>query len=348
MVAAACDGAAADSVADFYRGKTVTMVVGSEAGGGYDIYARLLARHLGRYIPGNPSFVVQNRPGAGSVIATNYIATVAPQDGSIILAPNRTAAFVQLLGQSGARYDATRLNWLGSLNTEIGVLEVARAAPVKTVEHARNTSIIVGSTTVGSDGDVYPTLMNLTLGTKFRVVRGYSGSAAIDLAIERGEVQGQSDSFSSMAKRWPDWRQKVNVIVQISLTRHAALPDVPVILDYVKPPFVVGGFAVDEVETAWRVMLVQKAMGRPFVAGPGVPAERVKALRDAFTAMVRDAEFRAEAERGKNEIDAVDGGEIQRLLAQVSAAPKSVVDLLKTAITYKADEASSGGSQAKQ
>ena len=217
---AVVEQATAESVAEFYKGKAITMIVGSEAGGGYDIYARLLARHLGKHVPGNPDFIVQNRPGAGSVIATNYIAGVAPQDGSAILAPNRTAAFVQLLGQTNARYEAAKLNWLGSLNNEVGVLELARTAPAKTMLDVRRTAVIVGSTAAGSDGDVYPALMNMTLGTKFRIVRGYSGAAAIDLAIQRGEVEAQSDSFSSVEKRWPNWREKINLIVQLSLAKH--------------------------------------------------------------------------------------------------------------------------------
>jgi len=331
-VVAAATPAAAQNVADFYRGKTVIMAVGSEAGGGYDIYARLLARHFGKHIPGSPNIVVQNRPGAASVNAANYVYNVAPQDGTVILAPNRTAAFVQLLGQSGPRYEAIRFQWLGSLNNEVGVLEVARAAPVKSVDDARATQIIVGSTTTGSDGDVYSTLMNMTLGTRFKIVRGYSGSAAIDLAIERGEVQAQSDSFSSVVKRWPDWRQKVNVIVQLSLTRHPTLPDVPMIFDFIKAGAIAPKLTVEEVDTAWRIMLVQKAMGRPFAVGPGVPPDRVAALRAAFTAVLGDPEFKAEAARAKNEVLAVDGDAMQGMLAKVGTAPKSVIELLKNAI----------------
>jgi tripartite-type tricarboxylate transporter receptor subunit TctC len=331
--------AAAEGVAEFYKGKAITMIVGSEAGGGYDVYARLLARHLGKHVPGNPSFVVQNRPGAGSVIATNYIASVAPQDGSVILAPNRTAAFVQLLGQTGARYQAAKLNWLGSLNNEVGVLELARAAPAKTMLDVRRTAIIVGSTAAGSDGDVYPALMNMTLGTKFRIVRGYSGTAAIDLAIQRGEVEAQSDSFSSVEKRWPDWREKINLIVQLSLSMHPNLADVPLIFDYIRPEFAIANLPFHEIETAWRIMLAPKEMGRPFVLGPQVPPERLKALRNAFRAVVQDPEFRADAQRGRNEIVPISGEEIQSLLTDVSSAPQSVIDLLQAAISYRVDEA---------
>jgi tripartite-type tricarboxylate transporter receptor subunit TctC len=329
--------AAADEVADFYKGKTVVMTVGSDAGGGYDVYARLIARHLGRYIPGNPDVIVQTRSGAASVQATNYVYAVAPQDGTVILAPNRTAAFAQLLGQYGTRYDAAKLNWLGSMNNEVGVIEVARSAPVSSIADARKTEITFGSTAAGSDGDIFPMLMNNTIGTRFRIVRGYQSSAAIDLAIERGEVQAQSDSYSSVVKRYPDWRQRLNIPVQLTLAKHPDLPDVPLVLDFVTPEFVAPGLAVEDVASAWRVVLIQKVMGRPFAVGPQVPPARVKALRDAFNSALADPELLAEAAQTRNEINAVAGDKIQAMLAQVGAAPRSVVDILKNAVTLKGD-----------
>jgi tripartite-type tricarboxylate transporter receptor subunit TctC len=213
---------------------------------------------------------------------------------------------------------------------------VSLKAPVKSVEDARKTPITVGVTTVGSDGDVYPALMNNTIGTKFKLVRGYPGSAAIDLAIERGEVEAQSDSFSSMAKHYSDWRTKIRAIVQFTLTRHPEMPDVPLIFDYLKPQFLTPGMAVEEAETFWRIMLIQKAMGRPFAIGPKVPPERVKALRDAFKAVLRDAEFQEEARRGKQELLAVDGAEVQAMLEKISLAPRAVIDRLNDALTYRA------------
>jgi tripartite-type tricarboxylate transporter receptor subunit TctC len=347
LVPAAPLVAQADDVADFYKGKTVTMVVGSDPGGGYDIYARLLSRYMGKYIPGNPTFLVQNRSGAASVAATNYIYSVAAQDGTVIVAPNRTAPFVQILGQSGPLYKATELQWLGSLNNEVGVLEIWHTSPVKTVEDARKITAVVGVTTAGSDGDIFPALMNNTLNTKFKLVRGYSGTAAIDLAIERGEVQAQSDSFSSMTKHFPDWRQKLHVPVQFSLTKHQQIPDIPLIFDYIKPEFLKPGLKVEDVDTLWRIMLVQKAMGRPFAVGPKVPADRVKALRQAFNAVLRDPDFLAEAEKTKNEINPVDGSEIQAMLEKIASAPKAVIDQLTDAIAYKEDASGGSGNAAK-
>jgi tripartite-type tricarboxylate transporter receptor subunit TctC len=327
--------AVADDVADFYKGRTVIMTVGSDAGGGYDIYVRLLARHLGKYIPGNPSIIIQIRSGAASIRATNYVYEVAPQDGTVILAPNRTAAFAQLLGQSGPQYDPVRLNWLGSMNNEVGVIEISRKSPVKTFEEARRTPVTFGATAAGSDGDVFPTLINNTLGTKFRIVRGYASSPAIDLAIERGEVDAQSDSFSSVAKRYGDWRQALSIPLQLSLTRHPDLPDVPLVTDFIRPEFVVPGLSLDDVATAWRIMLIQKIMGRPFVVGPKVPPERVNALRSAFDAALADPQLLAEAAQGRNEIIPVGGDRIQAMLKEVGAAPASVADILKNVIGTK-------------
>jgi tripartite-type tricarboxylate transporter receptor subunit TctC len=278
---------------------------------------------------------VQIRAGAASIRATNYVYEVAPQDGTVILAPNRSAAFAQLLGQVGPQFDPVKLNWLGSMNNEVGIIEISRKAAVKTFEDARRMQVTFGATAAGSDGDVYPTLVNNTLGTKFRVVRGYASSAAIDLAIERGEVEAQSDSFSSVAKRYPDWRQALSIPLQLSLTKHPDLPDVPLVTDFIKPEFVVPGLGVGDVATAWRIMLIQKIMGRPFAVGPKVPPQRVKALRAAFDAALDDAELRAEAAQGRNEIIAVGGDRIQAMLSEVGAAPSAAVDILKNVISIK-------------
>jgi tripartite-type tricarboxylate transporter receptor subunit TctC len=339
--------AKADDVADFYKGKTITMAVGTPAGGGYDIYARLLARHLGRHIPGNPAIIIQNRPGAGSVIAANYVYEVAPQDGTVILAPTRTAAFAQLLGQEGTRYVATKFNWLGSLNNEVGVLAVWHTAPVKTVEDARKIPVIFGSASAGGDGDIYPALMNNTVETKFKIVRGYAGSGGIDLAMLRGEVHGQSNSYTALRKFAPDWRHKTHVLVQLSLTRHPEMPDIPLIFDYLKPGFLKPGVSVEEAEKLWRIMLVQKAMGRPFALGPNVPPARVKALRAAFHAVLADPEFIADAERTDNEINPVDGDELQQMLQTVASASQADINRLNDAISYKDEQGAAGKGAAK-
>lgn len=338
---AACIGAAlcgtasavmAEDVQAFYQGKTMTMLVGAEAGGGYDIYGRLLARHMGRHMPGSPSFVTQNMPGAGSIKAANYVYSVAKQDGTVITALNRTAPFAQILGQSGPQFDANGFHWLGSLNNESGVLRVWHTTPVATFQDAREIAVILGSQAVGTDTEIYPLLMNNTLGTKFRIVKGYTGGPAIDLAIERGEVQGQADSISSMIARHPEWRKTFKVLAQISHSRQPELPDVPTILELIKPDVLNPGLTIEEARIMWDIMLAQKVMGRPFALGPKVPPDRVEALRRAFKATLDDAEFKAEAAKGKIEIIPVDGESVQRIIARAAMASPAVIDKLNQAL----------------
>lgn len=333
MLCLAVSAAQAEDAQAFYQGKTITMLVGTPAGGGYDIYGRLLARHMGRHIPGHPSFVTQNMPGAGSVTAANYVYNVARQDGTVITALTRTAAFAPILGQSGPQFNAQGFHWLGSLNNEAGVLRVWRTAAAKTFAEARNTSVILGAQATGTDTDIFPLLMNKTLGTKFKIVKGYTGGGpAIDLAIERGEVQGQADSTSSMIARYPDWREKFIVLAQISDTRQPELPDVPTILELIKPEFLNPGLAIEDVRTMWDIMLAQKVMGRPFAIGPKVPADRVAVLRRAFNTTLVDDEFKAEAVKGKVEIIPVDGDRVQSIIEKAATAKPSVIEQLNQAL----------------
>ena len=195
--------ASADDVSDFYRGRTLTLLVGGDPGGAYDVYARLLARRFGAHIPGHPKIIMQYMPGAGSVIATNYLFNVAPPDGTVVLAPNRTAPLAPFMGQKGARFDPVQINWLGSLNNEVGVMQVWGDNPVKTIADARRPRVIVGSTSPLTDSDEYPTLLNNTLGTRFQLVRGYASIEAVQFALERGEIQGQENSYSGMVSIFP-------------------------------------------------------------------------------------------------------------------------------------------------
>lgn len=334
MVAAcvASNTAVADDVADFYRGKTLTFLVGGDAGGTYDIYARLLARHIGSFIRGNPKIVMQYLPGAGSVIATNYLFNLAPQDGTVILAPNRTAALAPFMGQKGARFDPVQINWLGSLNNEVGVMQVWGTDPVKTIADARRMPIIVGSTSPLTDSDEYPTLLNNTLGTKFQMVRGYASIEAVQLALERGEIRGQENSYSGMAQHFPDWRSKMSVLVQLSLAKHPEMPNIPLIFDFIKPGLVAEGLTVEEVDTFWRTILNQQIIGRPFALGPKVPAERVAALRAAFKATIEDTRFKLDAAKGNLDLFPLEGGDIQDKIAKVAAVPAAQVARLRELI----------------
>ena len=334
LAATAVTPASADSVADFYKGKRIAVVVGSGAGGGFDAYARLLARHIGTHLPGHPDLIVRNMPGAGSILSANYVYNVAAQDGTVLGAPQRGAPFEQILGNKGPKFDPIKFQWIGSLNNEAGVIKVWHTNPVKTLDDALKTPVILGSSGP-NDSEVYPALMNNTIGTKFQIIFGYPSSTAIDLAIERGEVAGQSHSFSSVVQRYPDWKQKFNIIVQLSLKKHPDLPDVPLIFDYLDAKHVVPGVTVDEAKTLWRLMLTQKVMGRPYTYGPGVPTDRVKAMRAAFKAMVADPKFLADAHKAKYEITPVDGDEIQDMIRDVAAAPKPIIAKLKDFIRYK-------------
>jgi tripartite-type tricarboxylate transporter receptor subunit TctC len=331
----AAGGASADDVADFYRGRTLTLLVGGDPGGAYDVYARLLARHFGPHIPGNPKIITQYMPGAGSVIATNYLFNVAPQDGTVVLAPNRTAALAPLMGQPGARFDPVKINWLGSLNNEVGVMQVWGENPVKTIADARRTTVIVGSTSPLTDSDEYPTLLNNTLGTRFQMVRGYASIEAVQLALERGEIQGQENSYSGMTQHFPDWRRKMSVLVQLSLAKHTQMPEIPLIFDFIKPELVANPLTADEVDTLWRTILNQQIIGRPYALGPGVPPERVAALRAAFKSVIEDPQFREDAARRSLELFPLEGAHIQTMIAKVAALPPAVGARLRQLIVGK-------------
>jgi tripartite-type tricarboxylate transporter receptor subunit TctC len=327
--------ASADAISDFYKNTTMTLVIGTGPGGGYDLYARLISTHMSRHIPGNPKIVPKNMPGSGAIRAANFSYNVAKQDGSVIVGVHRTTPFAPIFGHKGPKFDSAKFQWLGSLNNEAGVVRVRVDTGVKNIADARRKVVIMGSTAPGTDTTIYPALLNNTLGTKFRSVTGYMTGPSVDLAIERNEVQGQTDSVSSMQLRWPNWRKQFYVLAQLSLTKHPSLPNVPVILDLIKPGNLPAGLSVEEAKTIWRIMLTQKVMGRPFAMGPGVPANKVKVLRTAFRKMLADPVFIADAKRQKREVVAVDGDAIQKLIAQAVSAPKPLIAKLKDALKYK-------------
>jgi tripartite-type tricarboxylate transporter receptor subunit TctC len=239
------------------------------------------------------------------------------------------------MGQPGARFDPTEINWLGSLNNEVGVMQVWGTNSVKSIADARQTPVIIGTTSPLTDDEEYPTLLNNTLGTKFHLVRGYQSIAAVQNALERGEIQGQENSYFGMKQHFPDWRGKMSILVQLSLTKHPSMPDIPLIFDFIKPDLIVKGETLDEVTTFWRTILTQQVMGRPFALGPKVPADRVAALRAAFRAMVDDPQFRAEASKVNLELFPMQGDDIQNMIATVAAVPPATIARLREAIVYK-------------
>ncbi len=310
----------ADAVSDFYKDKKLNLYVGYTPGGGYDVYARLLARHMNRHLPGNPTMIVQNMPGAGSVRLANWIYSVAPKDGTAFGTVARGVAFDTLLGLPGSQFDATKFNWIGSMNDEVSVCVGWHTSGFKTFEDTFKKELVVGGTGGSADTDQFPKVLNGVLGTKMRVVVGYPGGNDINMAMERGEVMARCGwSWSSVISTQPGWLKdkKVNVLVQLSLAKHVDLPDVPLVMDYAKTP---------EDTAILKLVFARQVMGRPFMAPPGVPQDRVAALRKAFIDTQKDQPFLDEAKRAMIEITPVPGERIQELVKEAYETPKAIID----------------------
>lgn len=330
--------AVADEIADFYTGKRLTIIVGSAGGtGSYDNYARLFARHIVNHLPGAPSTIVQNKPGAGSIAAINYVYNIAPQDGTVIVALNRTAPFTQILGHSSTQFDSAKLNWLGSLNEAIGVLTITAQSTVKTLGDARKTPVVIGATAPGTDSVIFPSLLNNTIGAKLKVIHGYNGMDNIFLAATRGEIEGQVSSLESLLRKIPDWRTKSRILVQFGLRKHAELPDVPLVFELLDEKQLEPGVTIAEATSFWQFVLTQTLMGQPFAMGPNVQTKRVMAMRTAFEAMVKDPRFLQEAEKTQLDIVPVEGSRIEELVGKAAAMPRHLLDKLQTKIEYVGD-----------
>jgi tripartite-type tricarboxylate transporter receptor subunit TctC len=329
-VFAASSAIAQNKTAEFYKANdTIRLVVGSEPGGGYDAYARLLAKHLGKHIPGNPNIVVQNMPGAGGIVAANWIYNIAPKDGTAIGQTQRLVPIKQIMGEPGPQFETAKFNWLGSLASEVTTCLAWKASTdVKTLEDLKKKEVIIGGSGP-NDTETVPAILNNVLGTKFKIISGYPSSTAITLAMERGEVQAVCSSWSSLKTRNAHWFQgdpKVNILVQASTKKHPELPNVPLALDHAKNP---------EDKALLELNDARLAVGRPFMLPPGVPADRVKALRTAFDKMVKDKEFLADAKKEKRELDVVSGEEMQELFARLAKTPKPLIQRLVDATKYK-------------
>src|SRR5688572_10957423 len=258
----------AESVADFYKGKTIELLIGYSGGGGYDVYARLLARHIGKHIPGNPTIVPRNMPGAGSLVLANWLYNVAPKDGTAIGSIGRGTPFDPMLGIDAAKFDPTQYLWLGSMNNEVSVCVSWHTSGVTKYDELLQQELVVGGTGPSADTDQFPRITNAVLGTKFRIISGYPGGNDISLAMERGEVGGRCGwSWSSVVATRMDWfRQKrVHVLFQMALDKHSDLPDIPLVIDLAK---------TDEQRQILRLIFARQALGRPFLAPPGLPPER--------------------------------------------------------------------------
>jgi tripartite-type tricarboxylate transporter receptor subunit TctC len=312
-LALAASAGTAQAQAEFFKDKTVNLYVGYSPGGGYDVYARILARFMGAHIPGKPTVVVSNMPGAGSLRAANYIYNVATKDGLSFGTVARGAAFDPLFGLPGTQFDAAKFNWIGSANDEVSVCVTKE--------------LIVGGTGGSADTDQFPRVLNGVLGTKMRVIIGYPGGNDVNLAMERGEVQGRCgwswSSVKSTQQKWLD-DKKINVLVQLSMKKHEDLPNIPAVIDLA---------TTDEQRQILKLVFARQVMGRPFMAPPNVPADRIKTLREAFWASMQDKDLLDEADKAKLEITPVRGEDIQQLVIDsYKVSPdiaKKAGDLLK-------------------
>ena len=311
-----------DAVADFYRGKTVTLQVGSEAGGGYDQVGRLVARHIGRYIPGQPAVIVQNVPGAGGLQLLNNLYGVAPKDGTVIGAGISGTPTGALLTPNVAKFDPRRFAWLGSAGTETLIVVVSDRAPVKVLDALYKTELVVGGTASGSASVDFPAVTNALLGTRFKVVAGYTGAGqVVKLAMPGGEVDGCAAYVwtalkTSYAKELA--AGNIRVLAQWGTAKDPELPDVPL--------FPTGKSEADR--NLLEILYARQDYGRPYMAPPGVPAERVAALRRAFAAIFKDESFRADAEKQKLDLNWVSAETLEALTVRLMASPPEVVQRL--------------------
>jgi tripartite-type tricarboxylate transporter receptor subunit TctC len=324
-VAAVAAGVAAGSIAwgqaaNFYRGKTVDLEIGYSVGGGYDVYARMVAPHMGKHIPGSPTIVAKNMEGAGSLRLANWIYNVAPKDGTAFGTIGRGTGFDPLFGHRGAQFDGGKFTWIGSANDEVSVCVVWNGrTKITTFDDLLTTPLTVGGTSAAADTDQFPLVLNGVLGTKMKVVTGYPGGNDVNLAMERGEVDGRCGwSWSSVKSTRPRWltEKKITILVQLALHKHSELPDVPLVTDLAK---------TDEQRGVLKLIFARQALGRPFLAPPGIPADRAEALRTAFMDTMRDKEFLAEAEKAQLEITPIDGAAVQKLVTELYQSPPAIV-----------------------
>jgi len=316
---------------DFYRGKTIRLILPSDVGGGYDLYGRAFAPYLKKHIPGDPTVVVQNMPGGGGLLSVNWLYNVAPKDGLFVGLMQRGTPFYPYFGDKNAHFNPTEFNWLGSFAAEAGSVSIWHESKARTIDDAFKNTVVMGGSGP-NDSETYSYLMNNTIGTKFKVVSGYRANSAVLLAMERGEVEGVIGSWSSIKSGRPNWvRDKlVRVLLQVARTKQPDLADVPLVMDYVK---------TDESRAMWNVILSMAQVGRPVGAPPGIPAELTKILRDAFWATVKDPGFIAEMERGHHDLSPENDVAMEKMLEEVSAVPS---DTLTKLIEYTRRSEGSG------
>jgi tripartite-type tricarboxylate transporter receptor subunit TctC len=320
--------AQAQSVEEFYKSRPLTVIVGYSPGGGYDTHVRSVMRYYGRHIPGNPNIVVQNMTGAGSLVATNHLYNLAPKDGSVI-GMVRAPVLEPLTGTSASNFDATKFNWIGSGMTEFTVCALLGAPTVKTFADATKTPITLAGSGPGSDDDMISKMLIKLLGLKAKVVSGYPGGAEMQLAVERGEVDGRCGwSFTSIKLIKPEWitEKKLKFLASLSMERWPELPDTPSIMEIAQ---------TDEQKSILKVAILSADLGRPFMAPPGVPADRVEALRAAFIKTIQDPEYVAEVTKRKETPTLVDGKRAEAIIKELFSTPPDLLKQAKAIVNEK-------------
>jgi tripartite-type tricarboxylate transporter receptor subunit TctC len=322
---AAAFPAAAQPVEEFYRGKTVTLVISAGVGEGFDTNARLIARHLAKHIPGNPTIVPKNMPGAGHVLAANYMATEAPRDGTVIASIAPAIITHQLLEGRGVRYDIGAFRWLGASDYSNQAIYVWAASGVKTFDDLRTREVVFGGTGAGSFSVLYPSLMNTLLGTKVKTVTGYKAAREIDLAMERGEVEARAGNYLSSLRTFSaDWlkEKKINLLAQVGRERDPDFADVPLLTEFAKS---------DDARRVLKLFEAEIDAGRSFLTTPDIPSDRLDVLRQAFEKALNDPELRAEAAKSRQEIRPLPAARLQAIVAEVRATPAEVIAMAKRA-----------------
>jgi tripartite-type tricarboxylate transporter receptor subunit TctC len=317
--------ALADPVADFYRGKNITLIISAGTGGGYDTNARLVARHLGKHIPGNPNIVPKNMPGGGHLVAANYMYNVAPKDGTAIATLLPAFVSYQILDGKQVEYDAAKFNWIGASDVDNHNLYVWHTTGVRSIEDAKKKEVLMGSTGAGSYTGLYPALLNNLIGTKFKVVSGYKSTNEIHLAMERGEVQGRAGNlFSSLLSQNKDWldEKKINILMQVGSKRDPDFIDVPLMTELTSDP---------EKKRILTIYSGDVALGRSFITTPGVPADRLAALRKAFDETIADPEFLADAKNINMQVRPLGHAELTAAAMEILSTPPELIEKAKKA-----------------
>lgn len=302
-----------------FAGKTIAVVSGFAPGGGYDLYGRMFAAHLSSHLPGKPTVIVRNMPGAGGLVGANYLFNVAPRDGTTIGVVPQTVVIAQILGGPTIKFAAQTFNWIGRINSNVELEETWATSGIKTIADAKAATVILAGTGPDSSSVVFPNLLNDTLGTRFKVVPGYSGVSMAALAMERGEVQGMVRPWSVTKSVRPEWlREKsINLLVQYAVRRHPELPDVPAVVDLAQ---------TDAQRQIFALYASGSDIGRSIVAPPGLPADVVQALRSAFDETMHDPAFLHDIESNALDIDPLDGKELQALIERAEAVPADVIE----------------------